>query len=222
MMMVSGAEKKAERPKKPSRREVRQRAILEAANALFLEKGYGATNLTDIVKVSGGSLATLYELFGGKAGLFRAMIEKECAEFFEFLESEIPSGLPPEETLRAFATRFVEEAFADEGGSLMRLIAAEAVQFPEIGVDFYNAGPAAAQRMIAEFLRKDFWSGVLSIDDPDEAAATLVAMLFHHYQMRQICGLPLNLTRAAIDRHVDRVIAAFMKVYRTAEKFPSA
>ena len=51
------------------KREARRDAMLDAALELFLERGYGAISLTDVVKRSGGSLATLYELFGGKLGL---------------------------------------------------------------------------------------------------------------------------------------------------------
>ncbi|RYD43145.1 MAG: TetR/AcrR family transcriptional regulator, partial [Sphingomonadales bacterium] len=51
-----------------SPRERRQSAILDAAESLFLEQGYERTSLAEIVKTSGGSLATLYELFGNKQG----------------------------------------------------------------------------------------------------------------------------------------------------------
>ena len=49
--------------------------MIEAAESLFLEQGYDTTSLAAIVKRSGGSLATLYELFGNKQGLLRAIIE---------------------------------------------------------------------------------------------------------------------------------------------------
>ena len=48
----------------------RRRAILDAAAALFLERGFADTSVGDVVKRSGGSLATLYSLFGSKEGLF--------------------------------------------------------------------------------------------------------------------------------------------------------
>lgn len=57
----------------PSPRERRQSAILDAAESLFLEQGYDRTSLAEIVKRSGGSLATLYELFGNKQGLLHAI-----------------------------------------------------------------------------------------------------------------------------------------------------
>ena len=52
----------------------RRRAILGAARELFLERGYAATTCADVVARSGGSLATLYALFGTKRGLFEAIL----------------------------------------------------------------------------------------------------------------------------------------------------
>lgn len=57
----------------PSPRERRHEAILDAAETLFIEQGYDRTSLAEIVRRSGGSLATLYELFGNKQGLLHAI-----------------------------------------------------------------------------------------------------------------------------------------------------
>ena len=63
-----------DRPKGPtSPRERRHEAILDAAEALFMDQGYDRTSLAEIVRRSGGSLATLYELFGNKQGLLHAI-----------------------------------------------------------------------------------------------------------------------------------------------------
>ena len=56
------------------RRERRRQAIIDAARDLFVERGYDAVSLSEIVKRSGGSLATLYALFDGKAGLLGAIV----------------------------------------------------------------------------------------------------------------------------------------------------
>ena len=56
-----------------SPRALRHEAILDAAETLFIEQGYDRTSLAEIVRRSGGSLATLYELFGNKQGLLHAI-----------------------------------------------------------------------------------------------------------------------------------------------------
>jgi len=55
------------------RRTARRQAILDAAEALFLEYGYPSVSLSTIVQRSGGSLATIYQMFGNKQGLLHAI-----------------------------------------------------------------------------------------------------------------------------------------------------
>ena len=48
------------------RGEQRARQFIEAATEVFLEKGYRNARLADIVARTGGSLATLYRVFGDR------------------------------------------------------------------------------------------------------------------------------------------------------------
>lgn len=202
--------------KKTDRREMRRRAMLDAANTLFLEKGYGATSLTDIVKRSGGSLATLYELFGGKEGLFRAMVEEACIEFFGFLHDH-GSETPLREKLREIGRRFLEGVLEDEG-AFFRVVVSEAGQFPEVGAAFYSAGPAYATKIIGDYLAKEVERGVIKIDDTQAMARSLVSVLIYDIQTKLLCRVPVKLTRRQIDRHVDGVVDSFMKLYAVSEE----
>ncbi len=209
--MMTTAEADKDDCQKPSRREMRRRAMLDAANALFLEKGYGATSLTDIVKHSGGSLATLYELFGGKEGLFRSIVEEGCAEFFSFL-NDMDAGQPSHDILRVVAQRFIEGVLADDG-AFLRLVISEAGQFPEIGMAFYSAGPANAIRIIGNYLAGQSGRGTFEIDDTEAAADTFISMLLYDLQMRLLCRIPGKPTRRQIEKHVDHVVDTFLKLY---------
>ena len=70
-------------PQASSRRDARRHAMLDAALELFLEKGYGAVSLNEVVRRSGGSLSTLYDLFGGKLGLLKACVAERCSALLE-------------------------------------------------------------------------------------------------------------------------------------------
>lgn len=50
-------------------------ALLLSANELFLDKGYDAVSLDDIVQHAGGSKASIYKYFGNKEGLFTAICD---------------------------------------------------------------------------------------------------------------------------------------------------
>src|SRR5260221_8260478 len=71
---------KRSRPRRGGRlTEERQREIVALVAPLFLEHGYEQVSIDDIVERIGGSKRTLYERFGGKAGLFEIVISEYCA-----------------------------------------------------------------------------------------------------------------------------------------------
>ncbi|HEX2286870.1 MAG TPA: helix-turn-helix domain-containing protein, partial [Mycobacterium sp.] len=54
--------------------EARQRSIIEAATALFVEQGFGATTIDQIAAAADVSPQTIYATYGSKAAvLFRAI-----------------------------------------------------------------------------------------------------------------------------------------------------
>lgn len=64
------------------RGEERRLALLLCATDLFLERGYDAVSLDDIVNHAGGSKASIYKYFGNKEGLFTAICEYRRELFF--------------------------------------------------------------------------------------------------------------------------------------------
>ena len=70
---------KGARPYDSTRRQAQARltraAILEAARARFLERGYAATTVGQIAADVGVSVETVYKAFANKAGLLKAMFD---------------------------------------------------------------------------------------------------------------------------------------------------
>ena len=64
--------------------------ILAAAQAMFLERGYARTTLANIAARAGVVVETIYRTFGGKGGLFKAVIEAAVAG--GAARAEIPAG----------------------------------------------------------------------------------------------------------------------------------
>lgn len=67
-----------------SRSEQTRLRILDAANALLLARGYRGVGLAEVASSAGVSRQTLYDQFGSKSGLLRAMVTR----------SEDVAGLP--------------------------------------------------------------------------------------------------------------------------------
>jgi AcrR family transcriptional regulator len=94
----------AERLTAPERRE----QILEAAVAVFAERGYEGASTDVIARIAGISQPYLFRLFGTKRDLIVATIRR-CFEDTEELFARAADGLAGEEALHAIGDAYVEE-----------------------------------------------------------------------------------------------------------------
>jgi AcrR family transcriptional regulator len=70
----------AQRTEKGRDADRSRETILDAAEALFAERGYDGVSLSDIGAASGLSRATPSYFFGSKAGLYRAVLDRASAD----------------------------------------------------------------------------------------------------------------------------------------------
>ena len=88
----------------------RYELIVKTALDLFLKNGYEKTSLSDIVAISGGSLASIYTFFESKEGLFKAIIEQEIDDFIKEIDEKI--DLKISHSLEEFLTKFATIIFS--------------------------------------------------------------------------------------------------------------
>ena len=88
----------------------RYELIVKTALNLFLKNGYEKTSLSDIVAISGGSLASIYTFFENKEGLFQAIIEQEIDDFIKEIDEKI--DLKISHSLEEFLTKFATIIFS--------------------------------------------------------------------------------------------------------------
>jgi TetR/AcrR family transcriptional regulator, mexJK operon transcriptional repressor len=150
---VSLEDASSSRPPKPTRGELRRAAIIAAATDVFLEHGFGAATLDEVVRRSGGSRATLYENFGSKEGLFAAIIAEQCARVVEPLQIVPHAKGRPDDVLYAVGKRFLGVLMKPGGLGLYRLVSAEGARFPELVTQVFDQGPKAAADHLAGYFR---------------------------------------------------------------------
>jgi AcrR family transcriptional regulator len=74
---VKGSE--PERPRGQARTRRTRTAVVEAARALFIERGYAATTIEAISERSDTPQATVYRLFSSKLGILKAVLDVSIA-----------------------------------------------------------------------------------------------------------------------------------------------
>jgi AcrR family transcriptional regulator len=189
----------------------RRQAILAAARRLFIEKGFEKTTLSDIIAVAGGSRATLYEHFGDKEGLFRAIMEEDNAMILSGLApAQTNEQVTPEAGLTAFALHLVKALLNEETTATVRILIAEGDRVPDIAEAFFRIGPENAIGRLADYLRRLSDRGDLRIDDPAAAAQAFLGMVTGNLLIRRLI-LPQSAPAIPdLDRYVRQAVRLFL------------
>ena len=194
------------------RRARRRGAMLDSARALFLDQGYDAVSLQDVVARSGGSLSTLYALFGNKRGLLKAVMRTQFERDMREFDGIIGRGASPAETLVDIALGSQEYLAAPDMIRFMRFVIGESLNSPEFGQKFFeNVHLRFLDRYVALLAR---WNGegLLRIPDPELAARQFVSLVLHDLHMRAIY---LGGESATVSRHeAEQAVALFLSYYR--------
>jgi TetR/AcrR family transcriptional repressor of mexJK operon len=193
---------------------VKRQAILDAAKALFLSKGYANTSMDAVATEAGVSKLTVYSHFNDKETLFSAAVMAKCEEQLPTLFFELPEGVAVETVLLNIARGFHQLINSDESLNLHRLIMALGSQDPKLSLIFFEAGPQRMLHGMERLLSKVNESGALNIDKPHNAAEHFFCLLKGAANFRLLfgCGEPLD--DEAAESHVREVVGLFMRAYR--------
>lgn len=178
-------------PKLPQTRRGAERraALLDAANRLFLERGFDQVSLDDLVAEVGGSKAAIYQYFGNKQGLLVSLAEFRCQRFAD--EYELPTTLDGRyigEILLIIARNLYQAFTRPDNIAFMRLIIQESQRDPHIAELAYNAGPHRGLTNTANLLKEAAALQQIDCPQPFESAVLFLGIL-RHAQWRLLVGL---------------------------------
>lgn len=87
--------------------QARREAILDAATAVFAERGYDGAAMDDVAAAAGISKALIYEHFPSKKDLHASLVERETTELFARLEANAGAGTHGAERMRGGVEAFL-------------------------------------------------------------------------------------------------------------------
>lgn len=171
----------------------RQKRILAAAGEVFLEQGYDNASINDIMRRAGGSLSTLYRLFGNKLGLYEAMVTQTSTrvfESFEAIDCSAQRGESVEQALKNFGHLLLDRILSPEAVGLFRLVLTDCSSEREYIQSLFNThGPKRLNQTLSAFLQQQVDSGRMQIGDTELAAYQFLEMLKGNFQMRAMMGI---------------------------------
>ena len=186
-------------------------AILEATSQAIHERGL-AVSVDEIARRAGVSKQTIYNHYGSKTDLVRALIERRVELITQVLDVE-GAVEDPQAALASYARQLLETVTMPRGLTLFRLIIGSVGADPELAPAVFKAGARASRIKLAAFLAHETAAGRLAVPDPDEAADFFAGMVVSHRQLAGLLGLEVDLTPAKIDRIAAEAARRFMRAY---------
>jgi len=162
------------------RKEARPAELLEAALALFVEKGFAATRSEEVARAAGVSKGTLYLYFPSKEELLKAVIQ-------HFLGTEIETGIqeaaaadadgPTAEIMESLLSAWWTRIYEGPASGVFKLVITEVRNFPEIGDFWVERVVAPGQAVVSGLIRRGIARGEFEVADVDSAVHSILMPL---------------------------------------------
>ncbi|OAN58503.1 TetR/AcrR family transcriptional regulator [Sphingomonas sp. TDK1] len=135
--------------------EARCAAMVHHARTLIAERGVESMSVNEVLRLSGGSKATLVKYFGGRDGLISAAIDQEVEGAMALLRFADPetASLPLADGLRQVLGGVLRFYMLPASLKLYRAVVAIGVREPGTAAAFYDHGHRVLVDAIAAFLR---------------------------------------------------------------------
>ncbi|RKT18547.1 TetR family transcriptional regulator [Streptomyces sp. 1114.5] len=195
----------------------KHQAIMAAATAVFMAKGYAGTSMDDIAKLAAVSKQTVYKHFADKEKLFAEIVlaTTDRIEAMIDLVADIPADADSlEENLLRLARQFLTTLTQPQVLQLRRLIIANADTFPDLGAAWYQQGFERVLATLADTFGRLADRGLLRIEDPLLAANHFSGLLLWiPVNKAMFHGSPQH-NEAELDHYAVAGVRVFLAAYR--------
>jgi AcrR family transcriptional regulator len=158
------------------RKDARPPEILEAALAVFAQKGFAATRLDDVAAKAGITKGTIYLYFDSKQALFEALARQSVGAQIDQVTAQLAqfSG-SSSDLLRFVLTTMGRFAMTSDRIVLPRLVLGEAANFPQLAEFWRREIIDRGIGLMSGVIRRGIESGEFRKIEPQHAARLCVA-----------------------------------------------
>jgi AcrR family transcriptional regulator len=135
-------------------RRLRERQVLELAEALFAERGYAGASMEELARRAGVTKPVVYELFGSKDALFGVCVERAIEGLAQSIAAAVRAETDPERRLRAGGLAFLRFA-ADNRVAWDLMSMTGGARFAEQALSVRRSQAALIHELMAELARDD-------------------------------------------------------------------
>ena len=187
--------------------------LLDAAFAMFAERGFGDATMDQIAQRAGASTKTLYSRFASKAELLEAVVRRNVQRnITDHMARAAPlplsDDIKPGDFLMTFGMQICL-SLHEQGAALTRIMFAEAHRFPALR-RLYRDTIGEAQRTMTSIFQQWRANGSLEFDGDAHLLATVcLSMMTDYVRIRETLGDPMS--RAEIQDYVAVAVDLFLR-----------
>ena len=201
-------------PKWRRRSEARPGEILEAALAVFSEKGFAAARLDDIAARAGISKGALYLYFETKQDLFRAVVRETVAPNLAAVEAFAGQGrLAFGDLVRLIFARVGDLVVEGRLGAVAKMVIGESRNFPELAKVWHEYVVSRALGAVSGAVAAAQARGEVRPGDPRLYVLSLVGPLLTGVLWREVFvpvgAEPIDL-KALLAQHAEVVLSGML------------
>lgn len=189
------------------RADTRPDEVLDAALAVFVEKGFAATKVDDIARRAGISKGTVYLYFASKEALIEGIVRRAVSPIAEGAVAHMSAfegdpRLPISMLLHRVAQRITEPANL----AVPKLVMREALTFPAIAQMYRTSVLDAVVPALTGLLARGMAEGHFRPLDPELTVRSIIGPVIAHVLLSEVFGLrPAD--GLAMDRLIENHVA---------------
>jgi AcrR family transcriptional regulator len=169
---------KSAAPRWQRRKDERPSELIDAALAVFAERGYAATRLEDVAHHAGVTKGTMYLYFENKEALFKELVRSRTLPLVESVEELVRTHRGSARDLVVQILRRRWEAIVDSPLSgIPKLMMSEAGNFPELSRWYHDEVISRANGALARAIELGVERGEFRPVEPRRTASLAVAPL---------------------------------------------
>jgi len=186
--------------------------VLEAAAEMFRTHGYDVP-MDAIAAAANVAKQTLYNQFGSKEDLFKAMIADRAAIMRAPLAAHALER-HPRDMLTDVARQYYTHGCAPHEIDYYRMIIGASQQFPEIGAAYYEAGPKQMLDALSQWIAREERLGRLDAGgDSLLAAEHFLGLITGQIEAKGLLGVGTEMQPAEIERRARYCADIFMRAF---------
>lgn len=168
--------------------------------------------MEDIARRAGVSKQTIYNHYGCKEDLMKALFERRREQVIEPF-GDAHADEPLEDRLATYVLRMLEGYTSPGYASIMRSAIAASATRPEMSRMVYEAGPRAGRQRTSTFLAAEAAAGRLDIEDADRAADMLFGMAVGSLILKVMLEVPVERRLEMLEVRARECARRFLRAY---------